>query len=140
MNVKKEAAKDAFEYAAAAMAYGEGAGIRRRLIMGSVNTKMDRIPGYEKAFEAAMRAQDMTAHARNARRGALKRGVGRSLNKNARALISGKSENMSTTLLVVAAAGYMAHKTGYDKKLYYRAKNKWREFRGQDPVHPVTNI
>ena len=49
----KQAEADAAEYAGAYMAVGEGAGNRRKLIEGTVDYKMEFVPGYREAFQNA---------------------------------------------------------------------------------------
>jgi hypothetical protein len=68
MNVRKQAAKDAFEFARAQMFYGEGAGTRRKLIKAQVEHRIATIPGYAQAYNNAMLAQDMVEHAEKARK------------------------------------------------------------------------
>ena len=58
----KEAKKDAEEFARAKMYYGEGAGIRRKLIKNKVNQK-SKDSAYKEAFDYAMSKQDMYKHA-----------------------------------------------------------------------------
>jgi len=68
MNVRKEAQKDAYEFARALMFYGEGAGTRRKLIRASIDYKFSTIPGYAQAYQDAFHKQDMDAHVNAARK------------------------------------------------------------------------
>jgi len=123
-NVSKEAAKDAFEYAAAQMAYGEGAGIRRRHIETAVNFKASRIPGYETAFERASTSIDMTKAVKSAKRAGTTRDISGFANKNIKAYARGEKHNMSTIIIVGVTVLGVAHQTGYDKKVIAYTKRK----------------
>lgn len=131
MNLKKEAQKDAYEYARAKMYYGEGAGTRRKLIKASVEHKCVMDPYYEEAFMKALHEQDMDDHANAARRERHRKDVSMKVDRNVRGLISGNKQSLTTGAAVVSALIYFARQTGYDKKIesyvkmeYYKAK-KW---------------
>lgn len=128
-SVQKQAAKDAHEYAAAYMAYGEGAGTRRKLIEGTVGYKAEFVPGYREAFEREHSAQNMEKHAKNAKGAQRTKAVVNSVNRNTRAIASGKHENMSTGLLIIGAAGYLLHKTGHDKTVLEFGKKQLKKAR-----------
>ena len=85
-SVTKDAAKDAAEYAAAQMSYGEGAGTRRKLIESAVAYKIERIPGYFQAFENSMHTQDITKHVKNAKRSRKTKDIGAVTSKNIKAI------------------------------------------------------
>lgn len=155
-NIQRQAQKDAYEYAAAYMAYGEGAGTKRKLIEGTVNYKMATIPGYREQFEAAAARQNMDAHAKNAKKQNRRRDANTAIARNAKAVVSGKYENVNTGLLAVGAIGYVLYKTGYDKKLVEFGKKKAKQIRqryqkhvkpepsktsnGDDKVHRITDV
>lgn len=122
--VIKDAAKDAAEFAAAQMSYGEGAGTRRKLIESAVNYKAARIPGYSQAFDAAYAKQDLMKHIKNAKRHRTISDVGALTSKNVRALARGDRHSLSTPVLVSVLLVGVAIQTGYDKKIYAYAKDK----------------
>lgn len=128
-SVVKDAAKDAAEYAAAKMSYGEGAGTRRKLIVSAVEYKATRIPGYHQAFENALATQDISKHVKNARRTRVAKDVGAVAGKNIKALARGDKGSMSTPLIVAIVVATVAHKTGYDKKVWSYTKRKSVEAR-----------
>jgi len=131
VNVKKEAQKDAYEYARSKMYYGEGAGTRRKLIKASVEHKCVMDPEYEKAFKNALDRQDMNDHAHAARRERHRKDVSMKVDRNVRGLISGNKQSLTTGAAVISTLVYFARQTGYDKKIetyvkmeYYKAK-RW---------------
>ena len=128
-SVIKDAAKDAAEYAAAKMSYGEGAGTRRKLIESAVQYKADRIPGYYQAFESALANQDITKHIKNAKRSRKTKDIGAVTSRNVKAIARGDRSSMSTPVLVGVVALAIAHQTGYDKKAWDYSKRKIGEFR-----------
>lgn len=158
-SVQKQAAKDAHEYAAAYMSYGEGAGTRRKLIEGTVGYKAEFVPGYREAFEREHSGQNMEKHAKNAKNAHRTKAVVNSVNRNTRALATGKHENMSTGLLILGAGAYLLHATGHDKtvidftkKQVKKAKRRFGKKKhagpsgakpsqqGPDGVYRITNI
>lgn len=127
--VTKQAAKDAHEYAAAYMAYGEGAGTRRKLIEGTVGYKAEFVPGYREAFEAEHAAQNMEKHAKSAKNSNRVKTVNKAVVRNTRALATGKHENASTGLLILGAVAYGLHYTGLDKPLIDGTKKQYKKAR-----------
>lgn len=147
MNVTKEAKKDAFLAAAATMAYGEGAGIQRKLIWAQVDSKSKRIPGYGEAFQLAMDAQDLGKHAQRARADRRKMDAVKAVSKNAKGLATKNYRSVNGGVLIVAGLAYVAHQTGYDKKALEKAKDltkrgkKWLKRRlDEDNVHNITDV
>lgn len=154
-NVQKQAQKDAHEYAAAYMAYGEGAGTRRKLIEGTVGYKAEFVPGYREAFEAEHSAQNMEQHAKNAKTSNRAKSVNKVVTRNTKALVAGKYENASTGLIIIGAIGYGLHATGLDKpvidftkKQYKKARQRFRKGpkvastngKSDDNVHVITDL
>lgn len=127
--VQKQAAKDAREYAAAYMAYGEGAGTRRKLIEGTVGYKAEFVPGYREAFEREHSAQNMERHAKNAKTNNRVKTVNQAVARNTRALASGKYENASTGIVIVSALAYGLHQTGLDKPMIDFTKKQYKKAR-----------
>lgn len=128
-SIKREAIKDADEYAKAKMFYGEGAGIRRRLINQTVQFKIANIPGYDAAFQQELSKQDFAKLSRSARRERRRIDALATANKNGKALVRGDFRALSLPILALVGVGYVAHQTGYDKKaLHYtqREVNKAR--------------
>jgi hypothetical protein len=109
------------------MYFGEGAGVRRRLISASVQAKIDRDPTYAKAFHTALAEQDMAEHAEKARKERRRKDVSQTLSKDAKNLAKGNYGNMQTGVLVLVVGGYLAHQSGLDKKIL----EKGRYFYGQ---------
>lgn len=120
-NVKRQAIKDADEFARAKMFYGEGAGVRRRLISQTVNFKKENVPGYSEAFEKELSKQDFAKLSRHAH-------VERKF-KDAKKFVKreGKALGRLTTgeTVTIVALGYYAHKAGLDKKAYDYSKAKY---------------
>lgn len=125
-SIKREAIKDADEYALAKMFYGEGAGVRRRLINQTVQFKIANIPGYDVAFQQELAKQDFAKLSRKARRERRRIDAAKAVNKNGKALVRGDYTAMSLPLIAVAGAGYLAHVTGYDKKALAFVKKEYR--------------
>lgn len=65
-SVNRDARKDAKEFAAAKLFFGEGAGTRRKLIKNTVEAKSKRNSDYSKAFKKHLDSQDLSKHASNA--------------------------------------------------------------------------
>ena len=127
MKVKKQAKQDAFEYARAQMYYGEGAGNRRKLITAKVLQKQVSIPGYESAFLAALEEQDMAEHAEAAQKERRRKDVVKKVDRNVRGLTTGNRESLTTGVMILAGAIYVARQTGYDKIIVAETKKKYRQ-------------
>lgn len=129
--VQKEARRDAHEYARAQMFYGEGAGNRRKLIATTVESKASRQPEYRVAFERALSREDMAEHATKARKERRRKDVTHAVNKNARAAATGQYTGLNMGVFVVGTAAYYAHKTGFDKQVYAKGKEKFEQLRAR---------
>lgn len=129
MNATKEARIDAQEFARAQMYYGEGAGIRRKLINNTVDAKVARDPVYGRAFDKELRKQDMADHASKARKERTRRDTNKTVSKNIRGIATGNYQSVNTGLLVIVAAATIAHKTGYDQVLLAKSKRIIRKIR-----------
>lgn len=123
-SLKKDATRDAHEYAAARMSYGEGSGTRRKLIASAVEYKAARIPGYSELFERALEDQDLTKHIKTAKRQRRTKDMTDSASKNIKALARGDKNGMSAPLVVGIVALGVAHQTGLDKKAWIYSKQK----------------
>lgn len=145
MNAQKEARRDAREFARAAMYYGEGAGIRRKLITATVDGKAGRNPAYARAFRLELARQDMATHAAKARREREVKDVGHVVGKNVRGILTGDLRSVNTGILMMGAVVYVAHHTGADKVIYDKAKKKVNDFKARrrarkTNIHLITNV
>ncbi len=123
MSVESKARKDAAEFARASLFHGEGAGVRRRLISTQVEYQAARNSGYKEAFDRALSQQDMVAHAKAAQRERRRKDVNKKVNQNARAIVTGRHQNLQTGLLVCVAAVVVARKTGLDKPIVDKTRH-----------------
>lgn len=154
-SIARQAEKDAREWTQAKLAYGEGAGTRRKLINETVAYKMEHIDGYKHAFDKAAAQQDVAAMARNAKRDNRRKTVNEALARNTRAAVTGKYENLNTALLIAGGAAVVLHKTGLDKVIVEKTKARYRDLRrrmrrttmpkpapkrGDDKVWKITSI
>lgn len=150
MNVQKEARRDAREHARAQMFYGEGAGNRRKLIAASVAAKSQRYAGYNAAFQKERARQDMAEHAEAARKERRRKDVTHAINKNVKSAAAGNYAGVNAGILVIAGATYIAHQTGYDKKVIANVKRRVETFKARrrarhapvtaDGVHNITSL
>jgi len=152
-NIKKQAKKAAVEYARAELFFGEGAGIRRRLIHARVADSLDD-PAYSEAFDKALGEQSWSEHASKAAKERKRLDRGKSLSKNTRAVLTGRPKNASSNVIIaLALVGYFAHQNGYDKvalaeaKKQYQKGKSWVKYkyhmykaRPTDVTHNVTSI
>lgn len=113
---EREARRDAREYARAEMFYGDGAGTRRKLIQATVESKAHKNPVYAQTFHRELQNQDMAEHAAKARKERRHKDLIESTTKDTKALMSGRYENVQSTVLVLIVIGYFAHKSGADKR------------------------
>lgn len=150
MNVQKEARRDAREYARAKMFYGEGAGNRRKLIATSVAAKSQRYAGYNSEFQKELARQDMAEHADAARKERRRMDRAHAINKNVKAAASGNYAGVNAGILVIAGVTYIAHQTGYDKRIIANVKARVQSFKARraarhapvtaDGVHNITSL
>lgn len=132
MNVNKTAANDAARWLAAEMAYGKGAGTRRKLLDAEVTQKMvDLGPKYAEAFTNAYEKLDLDKFAKAAIKERKNLDRVSYIGKNARAIVRGDVRNISPSLIVIAGVAYWAHATGYDKKAWEQAKVEYRSAKYQ---------
>lgn len=132
MNVNKTAATDATRWLAAEMAYGQGAGTRRKLLDAEITQKMvDLGPKYADKFYAAYEKLDQNKFAKAAIKERRRLDHTSYIAKNARALVRGDVRHVSPSLLLIAGVAYYAHVTGYDKKIWEQAKVEYRSAKFQ---------
>ena len=131
MNVEKMAAKDAHDWARAEMFFGEGAGVRRRHLFAQIEARISQYAdkGYEEAFNRAYSQQNMADHAIKAAKE--RQNIDRlaKANRNLRAVRTGNLQNLTTGAAILAGAYYVAHQTGYDKKIEREAKKLYKKAR-----------
>lgn len=128
MNTQKLAEHDATEYARAQMFFGEGAGIRRRIIEAKVSDLASRDQDYAQAFDSALGKQSWADHAAKAVKERKRIDRGKSLKKNSRAVLTGNHRVASSSVVTgLILAGYVAHETGYDKKMLDESKRQYRK-------------
>lgn len=144
MNTTKEARRDAREYARAQMYYGDGAGTRRKLIQATVDSKGHRDPAYARVFHTELEKQDMAEHAAKARAERQRTDRSEAVARNTRGILTGNSKSLSTSLLIIGFTIYVAHETGYDKKILEKGKTIWADIKARRArkkyMHTVHNI
>lgn len=153
MNVEKQARKDAREYARAQMYYGEGAGTRRKLISATVDSRAHKDSTYARVFHSELERQDMADHAKKAQVERVRTDRNEVINRNVRGVLTGKSQSVNTSVLLISTAVVIAHKTGIDKKIYdkarvvvldlrarYNRRSKTNRRRHMHVVHNITNL
>jgi hypothetical protein len=130
MNVKKQAAQDAYEYALADMFFGEGAGTRRKLITNAVAWNTERVTGYKEAFDEALSKinfAEITKEVKERKR------IDRihTASKNLKALGRGDLRGASTVVVIVASGVWLAHETGTDKLILEDLKKKQKKLKAK---------
>lgn len=125
--LKKMAQQDANEWGLAEMFFGEGAGTKRKLIGAAIDQKMHDIPGYAEAFNDATEQLNQLEMAEKAV--ALRKRIdrGNAVKKNFNAIRTGRLHQLSTGVYVVGGLVYVAHATGYDKKIEAKAKTLYKK-------------
>lgn len=127
LGVRRQASKDAKEYARAKMYYGEGAGTRRKLIKATVNER-SKNPEYKKAFDNAMSKQNMAKHATKAKTERRVNDTKKATAKTGRGIVNivtGHPERLSASMAGTYAVYKLAHKAKVDQ---YVAQNAKRTF------------
>lgn len=113
---RKEAAKDAKEYARAKMYYGEGAGNRRKLIKATV-AERSKDPNYKRMFDEELSKQDMSEHASKAKAERHVNDVKNETGKIGRGVVNIVAGNPQRAAASVLAVYGILHFTGLDKKI-----------------------
>lgn len=124
--VRRNARKDAKEYARAKMFYGDGAGTRRKLINATVNQR-SKDAEYKKEFDKALAKQDMSKHAAKAKRERKVKDVTQSTKKTGKGIVNivtGHPERLGAGMALSYATYRFAHKSGVDKIIMDAAKKK----------------
>lgn len=114
---ERQAQKDAKEFARAKMYYGEGAGTRRKLIKATVQER-SKNKTYKDAFDKALDAQDMSEHAKKAKRERKSTDVKNAAKMHARGAIniaSGNAGRAAASTLAIVTLASAIHSSGLDK-------------------------
>lgn len=120
-STKRQAKKDAKEYARAKMFYGEGAGTRRKHINATVNQR-SKDKKYKAEFDKQLSKQDMGKHASKARAERKRKDVRKSAGKTARGLVNASVGNVARASASAIALYGVAKATGADKVVANYAK------------------
>jgi hypothetical protein len=125
--LEKIAKQDAEDYGLALMFFGEGAGTRRKLISAVVDQKVNDIEGYAEAFDNAFGQLDQMEMAERALAERKKIDRAAKAGKNIRALKNGNLRGLSTGVFIAVGVVWIAHETGYDKKIEAEAKKLYKK-------------
>lgn len=116
---ERDAGKDAAEFAKAKMYYGQGAGVRRRLIKNTVESK-SKDKAYKESFERQLSGQNMAKAASQAKSKRKRTDTVQGVAKTSRGVVNVLKGNMqfasAASIMLVGAATY-AHSSGADKML-----------------------
>ena len=112
---KREARKDAKEFARAKMYYGEGAGTRRKLIKATVAEKSKKSKVYADEFEKSLESQNMADHAKKAKTERKIKDAKNAAGKVGRGVINIAAGNPQRAAASVLAVYGVMKATGLDK-------------------------
>lgn len=129
-HVKRQAKKDAKEYARAKMFYGEGAGIRRKLINNTVKER-SKDPSYKTEFDKAMSQQRMDKHVKKATSERKRKDAYNSVKKTGKGvvnIITGHPERLGASMAAAAAIYAAGKKTGINKTIAKVSKETASKF------------
>lgn len=126
ITLEKMAEQDAERWAAAEMFYGEGAGTRRKLLDAELQTKLSD-GDYENAFYNAYNSLNLDKFAERAIKERQKIDRAAKAGKNFNALKRGNLTGLSNGIFIVVGVAYVAHATGYDKKIEAKATELYRK-------------
>lgn len=111
---RKQAKKDAKEFARAKMFYGEGAGNRRKLIRATVDER-SKNDVYKHYYDQFSQQQDMAEHAKKAKSERHRKDVSKQASKTARGIYHLTMKDGAKVAAGVAAGYAILHATGADK-------------------------
>lgn len=134
---RKQAKKDAKEYARAKMFYGEGAGTRRKLINNTVKQR-SKDPTYKKAFDEALSKQDMAKHAAKARGERKRKDAASTASRTGKGIVNivtGHPERLGAGMAAGYTAYQVAKRTGADKVVKKYAKRTLSSVRNAASTH-----
>ena len=118
---RREARKDAKEFARAKMYYGEGAGTRRKLIKATVAEK-SKSGVYAEEFEKSLGSQNMADHAKKAKRERGINDVRNAAGKTGRGVVNIIAGNPQRASASVLAAYGALRVTGLDEVLIEKGR------------------
>ena len=122
---RKQARKDAKEYAVAKQYYGKGAGTRRKLIKATVEQRKKDYPDtYAKEFDKAVESQDMAKATAKAKRQRAVNTAKDETAKTARGVVNGLAGNMVPIAASSAVIIAVGKATGADKVIARYASRK----------------
>lgn len=124
---KREARKDAKEFARAKMYYGEGAGNRRKLIKATVKEK-SKSKVYADEFEKSLAEQNMANHAAKAKRERRANDAKNTAGKWGRGIVNIATGNPGRAAASVVAAYGILRATGMDKVLVEAGRELLRAY------------
>lgn len=127
--VHHQAKSDAVEFSKAKLAYGEGAGTRRKLIKAKVESR-SKNPQYKEAFESHLAEQDLGKRARQAKTERHRKDVVKGTTKTARGVhrqLTGGFGQVSLASAMLAGAYVYARKSGVDKVLISKAQKSYHK-------------
>jgi hypothetical protein len=128
---RHQARSDAVEFTKAKLAYGQGAGNRRKLIGAKVAARSSN-PHYKKAFEEHLANQNLAKRARQAKTSHNVRATGRTTAKTARGVhrsLTGGFGSVTLSAAAIAGAIVLGRKYGADKVFIEKA-NQFARDRG----------
>lgn len=134
MNVNKLAANDARRWAYAEMFFGEGAGIRRRMLSAEIGKKVETIAGYHDAFQKAYAKQDFARHAINAAKERKRIDRTGLIRRNVKGLVTGNHRQLSTTVGVAVVAYVAIKDTPLEDQIKLRAKMTYNKSKARAKV------
>lgn len=123
------AAKDAKESAQAKMYYGEGAGIRRRQIKNTVESRK-KDPAYAKAFDEHLANQDLAKASSKAKAKRKRTDVVNTTKKTTRGInhiINGNPQYASAAAALLVGGAMYIHKSGIDKVVMDKGKTFYKD-------------
>lgn len=134
---KREARKDAKEFARAKMYYGEGAGNRRKLIKATVKEK-SKSKVYADEFEKSLAEQNMADHAAKAKRERKINDAKNTAGKWGRGIVNIAAGNPGRAAASVLATYGFLKVTGLDKVIVSAGKEFLSSIMNSDnPVYEV---
>jgi hypothetical protein len=121
-NLDKLAKKDAFAWARAEMFFGEGAGIRRKLLNAQIEDRMAKIPGYVERFNDFYAQQNMADHAIAAAKERKHIDMIVKAKRNGKGLLRGNKNQMVGLVLAGWVSWEIAKELGYDEPIKRNVK------------------
>ena len=131
---KREARKDAKEFARAKMYYGEGAGNRRKLIKATVQEK-SKSKVYADEFEKSLASQNMADHAKKAKTERRVNDAKNTAGKVGRSVVNiaaGNPQRAAASVLTIYGAMRI---TGMDKKIVDWGRDLLQMYYDTHPIY-----